>query len=132
MKMSQIVRYLCILPVTLAALISIPLVHAAALEEIVVTAQKREQSIQDVPIAVTAFTADSLQTKGISDISKLSNYTPNVSFDAGTPFSGSDVVLSAYIRGIGQNDFVPPARTMSAMYRSACGLPTDVPPNFMT
>lgn len=103
--MSQIVRYLCILPVTLAALISIPLVHAAALEEIVVTAQKREQSIQDVPIAVTAFTADSLQTKGISDVSKLSNYTPNVSFDAGTPFSGSDVVLSAYIRGIGQNDF---------------------------
>ena len=78
---------------------------ATALEEVVVTAQKVSQNVQDVPIAVTAFTSTDMQTKGISDVSKMSDFAPNVTLDAGTPFSGSDAVLSAYIRGIGQNDF---------------------------
>ena len=78
---------------------------AVQIETVVVTAQKVEQNIQRVPIAVTAYTAADLETKGITDVSNLSNATPNVTFDAGTPFSGSTAVLSAYIRGIGQNDF---------------------------
>jgi iron complex outermembrane recepter protein len=76
-----------------------------ALQEIVVTAQKRKEDVQQVPIAITAFSADALQQKGITNVSQLSDLTPNVSLDAGTPFSGSDTVLSAYIRGIGQDDF---------------------------
>jgi iron complex outermembrane receptor protein len=75
------------------------------LTEIVVTAQKRSEDIQQVPIAITAFSADMLRQKGITNISQLSDLTPNVSLDAGAPFSGSDTVLSAYIRGIGQDDF---------------------------
>ncbi len=74
-------------------------------EEVVVTAQKTAQNVQNVPIAVTAVTAQALQNKGIRDVAGLSNVAPNVSLDAGTPFSGSDAVLAAYIRGIGQNDF---------------------------
>ena len=74
-------------------------------EEVVVTAQKTTQNIQNVPIAITAVTAKALQEKGINDVSKLTNIAPNVQLDAGTPFSGSDAVLSAYIRGIGQDDF---------------------------
>ena len=74
-------------------------------EEIVVTSQKTSQNVQNVPIAVTAVTAQALQQKGINDVAKLSNLAPNVTLDAGTPFSGSDTVLSAFIRGIGQNDF---------------------------
>jgi len=74
-------------------------------EEIVVTSQKTAQNVQNVPIAVTAVTAQALQTKGINDVSQLSSIAPNVTLDAGTPFSGSDNVLSAFIRGIGQNDF---------------------------
>ncbi|MEI9965989.1 MAG: TonB-dependent receptor [Caulobacteraceae bacterium] len=74
-------------------------------EEIVVTSQKTAQNVQNVPIAVTAVTAQALQTKGINDVSQLSNLAPNVTLDAGSPFSGSDNVLSAFIRGIGQNDF---------------------------
>jgi iron complex outermembrane receptor protein len=77
----------------------------SVLEEITVTAQKRTENIQQVPIAITAFSADALQQKGITNVSQLSDLTPNVSLDAGTPFSGSDTVLSAYIRGIGQDDF---------------------------
>jgi iron complex outermembrane recepter protein len=74
-------------------------------EEVVVTAQKTAQNIQNVPIAITAVTAQALRQKGITDVARLSNIAPNVTLDAGTPFSGSDTVLSAYIRGIGQDDF---------------------------
>jgi iron complex outermembrane receptor protein len=78
---------------------------AQVLEEVVVTAQKRSENIRDVPISITAYTATALQERAIGDVSQLSNSAPNVTLDAGTPFSGSTSVLSAYIRGIGQNDF---------------------------
>jgi len=73
--------------------------------EIVVTAQKRAENVQDVPIAISAFTAEAMQERGVTDVSSLSNLAPNVTLDAGTPFSGSGAVLAAYIRGIGANDF---------------------------
>jgi iron complex outermembrane receptor protein len=73
--------------------------------EIVVTAQKRSENIQKVPIAITAFTAATLEAKGLTDVTAIGNLAPNVTLDAGTPFSGSSAVLSAYIRGIGQDDF---------------------------
>jgi iron complex outermembrane recepter protein len=75
------------------------------IDEIVVTAQKRAQNVQDVPIAISAFTADALSERAVTSVAALSNIAPNVTLDAGTPFSGSSAVLSAYIRGIGANDF---------------------------
>ncbi|WP_188109619.1 TonB-dependent receptor [Pseudohalioglobus sediminis] len=51
-----------------------------ALEEVVVTAQKREQSLQDVPVSVTAFTEDVIDRAGISDFSGYAIKTPNVGF----------------------------------------------------
>ena len=72
---------------------------------IIVTAQRREQRLQDVPIAVSAFTNEALQERAVSDVAQLSNLSPNVTLDGGTPFSASSSVLSAYIRGIGANDF---------------------------
>jgi iron complex outermembrane receptor protein len=78
---------------------------AETIETVVVTAQKTSQDNQKVPIALTAFTAADLERKGITDVAHLSDSTPNVTLDAGTPFAGSDTVLAAFIRGIGQNDF---------------------------
>ncbi|MDT0508147.1 TonB-dependent receptor [Novosphingobium sp. MMS21-SN21R] len=78
---------------------------SGGIAEIVVTAQKRAENVQDVPIAISAFSADSLQERAVSSVASLSNISPNVTLDAGTPFSGSSAVLSAYIRGIGANDF---------------------------
>lgn len=75
------------------------------IEEIVVTAQKRAQNVQDVPIAISAFTSTALQERAVGDVSALSGLAPNVTLDAGTPFSGSKSVLGAYIRGIGAADF---------------------------
>ena len=92
-----------------AAAVAATLIGSAAfadqLEEIVVTAQKRSENVQNVPIAITAFTAETLQSKGLNDIHSLSNLTPNVNLDGGAPFSGDSSVLSASIRGIGQDDF---------------------------
>src|SRR5580704_12935268 len=78
---------------------------ADALAEIVVTAEKRSENLQNVPIAITAFTAEAMQSRGITDLHGLSNLTPGVNLDAGAPFSGDRSVLSASIRGIGQDDF---------------------------
>jgi iron complex outermembrane recepter protein len=75
------------------------------IQDIVVTAQKRSENVQDVPIAISAFGESALQERAVADVSSLANIAPNVTLDAGTPFSGSTSVLSAYIRGIGQNDF---------------------------
>ena len=73
--------------------------------EIVVTAQKRAENVQDVPIAISAFTATALQERAVGDVSGLSAISPNVTLDASTPFSGSTAVLGATIRGIGSSDF---------------------------
>ncbi len=89
----------------LALISSEALADEGQLEEIVVTAQRRSENIQNVPIAVSAFTSETLQSKGITDVHALSNLTPGVNLDAGAPFSGDRSVLSASIRGIGQDDF---------------------------
>ena len=82
-----------------------PTETASGIAEIVVTAQKRVENVQDVPIAISAFTAGALQERAVGSIAQLSAIAPNVNLDAGTPFSGSPSVLSAYVRGIGSDDF---------------------------
>jgi outer membrane receptor protein involved in Fe transport len=52
-----------------------------ALEEIVVTARKREESLQDVPLSITAFSADTLEQRGIESIYDVARVTPNLSFN---------------------------------------------------
>src|SRR4051812_20132583 len=66
------------------------------IEEIVVTAQKRAEDIQTVPISITAFTAQDLQTHQIDQFKDLVFNTPNVSYTKAN-FTGSDF----QIRGIG-------------------------------
>jgi len=80
-------------------------VESGALEEVVVTAERREENIQAVPITVQAFSADTMQERNLTDIHTLGSLTPGVNLDAGAPFSGDRSVLSASIRGIGQDDF---------------------------
>ncbi len=77
----------------------------ASLDVIVVTAQKRSENIQDVPIAISAFTSEALSEKNVNSVQGLTSFAPNVTLDAGSPFSGTSAVLTAFIRGIGQDDF---------------------------
>lgn len=66
------------------------------IEELVVTAQKREEALQDVPIAVSAFTQESLEAQGIEGGPDLQQSIPNVSFSRGN-FTG----YNFQIRGVG-------------------------------
>jgi len=51
-----------------------------AIEEVTVTARKFEESLQDAPVSVTAFTASALEAAGLKNISDISNYTPGLYF----------------------------------------------------
>ena len=77
----------------------------ATLEEVIVTSQRRAENVQTVPIAISAFTQQDLADRGVTEVSQLQNFTPNVHLDFTSPFGGSSTVLTAYIRGIGQDDF---------------------------
>jgi iron complex outermembrane receptor protein len=50
------------------------------IEELVITAEKREQSLQDVPVAVSAFTAQTRETVGINSVQDLTNFTPGLAY----------------------------------------------------
>ena len=71
------------------------------LEGIKVTARKREETLQEVPVAVTAFTADSLDRLNVKDLADLDGQVPNLTIYAAR---GSSSTLTAYIRGVGQSD----------------------------
>ena len=75
------------------------------LEEIVVTAQRREERLQDTPIAVTAFTEESLKARLVEDISEIAEFTPNLMFDTTSPISGLSSGAVIFLRGIGNTDF---------------------------
>ena len=79
---------------------------SSLIEEVVVTARKREESLQDAPLAVTALTAEQLDFRGLSDIENLDQFTPNLVLNTSPTYSNV-TNASAYIRGIGQNDFTP-------------------------
>lgn len=81
------------------------LAAGVSLEEIVVTAQKREESLQDTPVAVSAFTATAIENKGIENISEVADFTPNLIFDTTSPVSGLSSGAVVFIRGIGNTDF---------------------------
>jgi iron complex outermembrane receptor protein len=75
------------------------------LEEVVVTAQFRQQRLQDTPIAVTAINAAMLEARGDTNLVDVSNQAPNVNLrETGGAFGPG---MSAYIRGVGQADFDP-------------------------
>ena len=74
-----------------------------ALEEVVVTARKREESLQDTPISITAFTSNDLSKRQLTGLEDLDEATPNLSFDTGAPSSGSNSAVSVFIRGVGQH-----------------------------
>jgi iron complex outermembrane receptor protein len=76
-----------------------------ALQDILVVAQKRSENVQNVPIAITAVSADMATAKGLTDIQSIGNQSPNVTLRNTASFGGSGSILVSYIRGIGQNDF---------------------------
>jgi len=70
-------------------------------EEVVVTARRREETLKDVPVAVSAYGAAALERMGASDITSLQQSTPNLTLQVAR---GSNSTLISFIRGVGQQD----------------------------
>jgi iron complex outermembrane receptor protein len=68
---------------------------------VVVTARRREETLQDVPVSVTAFNADQLSKQGIPDITALALALPNTTLKSSR---ATNSTLTAFIRGVGQQD----------------------------
>jgi len=82
------------------------------LEEIVVTAQKREQNLQDVPIAITAFTGEQMNALGVQESFDIATFTPGVHISGN--LAGQNTQFS--IRGVTQNDFNDIIEAPNAVY----------------
>ena len=74
------------------------------LDEIVTTARRVEESLQDTPISVTAFTADDLRDRMILSTEQLDQVTPNLQFTNDTTLAGNNNSSNIFIRGVGQTD----------------------------
>lgn len=77
---------------------------SGVLEEVIVSARKVEESLQEAPVAVSAFTADDLVVRGVTSLDGVASFTPNVEFFA-SGVSGKNSG-QAYIRGVGQFDYL--------------------------
>ena len=75
-----------------------PISHAQMLEEVIVTAQKRTESLQDVPISVSAIQGEKLEEAGIANMSALADYVPNLTI------SDAAVNTNIYMRGMGSGN----------------------------
>jgi iron complex outermembrane recepter protein len=75
----------------------------AGLEEVVVTAQYRAEPLQQTPIAITAITSTDLEQRGFTTSSDIAYEVPNASFRPAQAAFGK--TQTAFIRGVGQNDF---------------------------
>ena len=71
------------------------------LEEVIVTAQKREESLQDTPISITAFNQEALTQQGISSVDDLQGKVPSLNM---TPFPTQNTSVRMFIRGVGAAD----------------------------
>ena len=84
------------------------------LAEVVVTARYREERLQETPIAITAITADEITSRNFTASYELGYTVPNASLRPAHAAFGS--TMSAYIRGIGQYDFLPEFEPGVAIY----------------
>jgi iron complex outermembrane receptor protein len=82
----------------------VALAQQGALEEVVVTARRREESLQETPVAVTALSADTLRDAGVRNLAQLNQIVPNIEVSSA---NGTAPLANIYIRGVGQRNTGP-------------------------
>lgn len=88
---------------------------ARRIEEIVVTARKREETVQTTPVSMTAFSAESLEARSLSSFNELGDFAPNVDISGGIP-NGGGSAAQIFIRGVGQDDYSFPNEPGVGLY----------------
>ncbi|MBT7950730.1 MAG: TonB-dependent receptor [Gammaproteobacteria bacterium] len=96
----------------ITSLLSPTLINAAILEEVVVTAQKREQNLQDVGISVSAFTGEQLRSLGYTNAQQVTSLAAGVS----TVQPNGEANYSLAIRGAASSDFTSNNESPVAIY----------------
>ena len=81
--------------------------EAEALEAVIVTARRREESLQDTPVAITALSADALERQQVISTTDLDKVAPNIQFHSYGTLTGNNSAAQVFIRGIGQSDATP-------------------------
>ncbi|PCD04375.1 TonB-dependent receptor [Sphingomonas spermidinifaciens] len=74
-------------------------------DDILVTARRTTERLQDVPVAITALSGEALAARGIDTLDQVAKYTPNIRFDGAAALSGGNYNATVFVRGVGQNDF---------------------------
>ena len=100
-----------------------PAPERAGVEEIVITATKREANLQDVPIAVSAFTGDDLLSKGVTTVDEIEEVSPTIQINTSNGASGNSTIR---IRGVGTTGNNPGLEAavgtfIDGVYRSRSG-----------
>lgn len=95
----------------IALSISVPVFSSELIEEVVVTAQKREENLQEVPIAISAFSGSALNELGAENLNDIGKYT------AGVEMNNQSVTQPTYnVRGIQTSDFTVGSDPAVAVY----------------
>ncbi|MEM1114499.1 MAG: TonB-dependent receptor [Pseudomonadota bacterium] len=86
------------------------------LEEITVTARRREEGLQEAPIAISAFTGDTLAYRGVTQLTQVEKFVPNLTVQNNPSFGGASNSAAIYIRGVGQKEFLPTTEPGVGLY----------------
>lgn len=101
-------------PLSLSAEESAPQGNEMVLDEVVVTARRIEENLQETPVSVAVLTAEDMEVRGIDNVSEIAHSTPNVGVQ--TAPNGGSSTANFFIRGIGQFDFISTMDPGVALY----------------
>jgi iron complex outermembrane receptor protein len=93
--------WLPLVSILLSGLISAPVIAKPELEEIVITARKKEEGLQKTSVAVSAFSQDSLQQAGIKNLKDFNKVVPGMDVNV---TNGANSNANIFIRGVGQRN----------------------------
>ncbi len=83
-----------------------------ALEEVIVTARKRDESVRDIPTSINAFTGDELVSRGFRTVEDVLRLSPGVTFESGLTSSSTSII----VRGVTNDSRSPGPRTVGRFY----------------
>jgi iron complex outermembrane receptor protein len=93
--------WLPLMSIFLSGVIAFPVIAKPVLEEVLVTARKKEESLQEAPVAVSAFSQDALQQSGIKNLKDFNKVVPGMDVNA---TNGASPNANIFIRGVGQRN----------------------------
>ncbi|MXX96357.1 MAG: TonB-dependent receptor [Rhodothermaceae bacterium] len=96
------------------------------LDDLVVMSRNREELLQDVPLAISAFSGRDLESRQIETTDRLGQIIPNLIYNHSGALAGTKSAAQIYIRGVGQRDYLPVTDPGVALYVDGIYMPRTV------